>query len=609
MITSISITGRVELGEFPLHVVGCNRQPVAAYIAPTPVPIANIVENSAILGFQECDPYPAPLPPVSTNQILFDFTEWTSIYAYVLVDAYNFSGTNPQFDRYYAAPDRYVYATSSNPNITAPRLIRVNLGVDSIIYEYIEIARFPSRAKYYQFQTVSSGLGSIDKPNYMALVNGYSLDNRLFPEDYPVIIPTKTETVKIRYYHRNDLESIPELKSIDWLIYDCNLVEGVPYKLPLKDCVLGTLKCDSSDLITALLSVTNSIGRYPYSSLLETDIPVLFAAWTALYAAYISTPVTPPSVTFSVITNTSTTTRQELAPILHVLGANNNAWNNRDVPTDDLNFDISHPMFAVDNPRAFTWHVATQIDGSFGTLVMDSPRLIEIHAALDAAKFAYNTLEPADPRVTNLGHLIAKTAELLGYHPNDNGEYIVADEKQKIRRLVKDDETVDQAEYGGNYFASEGMLVKRVPNAFNARGEIVSGGVAMVHTLPEYLAEMQDQLRIALNLQESGAIEIKDGDRTYRYAGQLQLLTDLVLGVAAIHQLVHQGYISSLVTQQQTGEIIAGMGLPTVNRVTNIAIDNKLEQIPYWGIAPQHSLARKIDTVGYNVGIVTGQLI
>lgn len=440
---------------------------------------------------------------------------------------------------------------------------------------YAWITQYPTRIRF-----ITSG-----QPHYIHLLGGHPRDNRTVA-DYPVINPTVSETIKIKYYRENKLEDIADLQTIDYLSYECDLTENVPYTLPIKDCTLGTLNISSQNAKDVLIDTLAESGKYPYKYYFRESLPELFARWRQLL-------------------NITTTTNND---VLRIIGANNNVWNNRSTPTSDLNVDVNHPMFLIDETRAFNWHISPQPDG-IGTLTMDSPRTIEIHAALDAANFARNRINSSNPRVTNLGHLIAKVAELLGYHPNDNGEYIVADEKAKVRRIVKDEAEVDEAEYGGNYFASKGTLFKRVPNAFNASGEIVSGGVAMVHTIPELLSEMQDQLNIALNLQESGAIEIKDGDRTYRYSGQLQLLTDLALSVSAIHQLVHQGYISSLVTQQQSGEIIAGMGLPTVSRVTNIAIDNKLEQIPYWGIAPQHSLARKIDTVGYNVGIITGQLI
>lgn len=461
--------------------------------------------------------------------------------------------------------------------------------------------------------------------DYMDLLGGYSLDNRSKPANPPAITIEKSGSIRIGYYRENNLEPIPGLRSIDWHEQRVDIIKDKLTVLPIVNPVLGTVIISgdiSTDVIAAMIGISPAPNTYSWSYFIYGSADLLFDEWAALFDTALGGLNLPPILSPSYFTLTPYIVYTPLANIsikkfkrifkpnkLRVLAANNNAWNNQVNIPNNINFDSLHPMFVVDDSRAYDWHILPQPDGSIGKLIMDSPNTIAIANALGAFKHGYLPSDPTLPSEVTLGDRILKVSELLGYRPDEDGTYSVATEKTKARRVVPDKERIEEEDYGGNYYARKGMLVKRSINGFDSKGKIVSGGVAMIHDIPQLIVEMQDQLNMALGLQESGAIEIKDGDRTYRYPNQLAILTDLALSVAAIHQLAHQAYVSSLVCQQQTKEIISGMGLPTVNRSTNITIDNKLEQIPYWGVAPQHSLARKIDTVAYNVGIVTGQLI
>jgi hypothetical protein len=461
--------------------------------------------------------------------------------------------------------------------------------------------------------------------DYIDLLGGYSLDNRSKPVNPPAITIDKSGYVRIGYYRENNVEPIPGLRSIDWHEQRIDIAKDKLTVLPIVNPVLGTVIISgdiATEVIDAMTALSPAPNTYSWNYFIYGNVDPLFDEWAVLFNAKLGLLNLPgilsssffiltPFVVYTPLANISIRkfTRIFKPNKLRVLAANNNVWSNQvNIPTD-INPDPLHPMFLIDDDRAYDWHVLPQPDGSIGNLIMDSPNTIAIANALGAFKYGYLPSDPTLPSEVTLGDRILKISELLGYRPEEDGTYSVATEKTKARRIVPDKERIKEEDYGGNYYANKGMLVKRSINGFNSKGKIVSGGVAMIHDIPQLIVEMQDQLNMALGLQESGAIEIKDGDRTYRYPNQLALLTDLALSVAAIHQLAHQAYVSSLVCQQQTKEIISGMGLPTVNRSTNITIDNKLEQVPYWGVAPQHSLARKIDTVAYNVGIVTGQLI
>jgi hypothetical protein len=433
-------------------------------------------------------------------------------------------------------------------------------------------------------------------PNYSDLIGNYLADNRTRPPDNPSITLSKSGKVNISYYRRNPYEPIPALISIDWMEYTVEIEQD-------KSVISG-----SDELVTEiqdkLSKISLPVDRYSYSYYLYSgNTPAVWNEWLTIY----NSVVLPPKPVS--ITNFSDRDYLEYSqPIFRVLAANNNVWNNSTVSINDLNIDVNHPMFKVDDNRTFRYHFKIQSDHSYGNLTMDSPKLVEIHKALDAQKYSRNELDPTLPRLANLGWHINRQSEVIGVRVDANGKINVESEKTKTRHLVKPDEQIDQTKYGGNSFGSEGMLVRRLPNYFD-NNQIKSGGIVEIHDLTQLMLEMLDQLNLAIGLQESGAIEINHGGTVHRYPSLLALVTEI-----AVHQFTQSSYaksthISSLVTQEQTKEIIGGLGLPTVSKTLLRTANGNKAAIPYWGIAPQASLAKRIDTCTYNVGIVLGQLI
>jgi hypothetical protein len=228
--------------------------------------------------------------------------------------------------------------------------------------------------------TITTGIyvyyRKIESPNYYDLLAGFSKDSRLIP---PRIFSVNlAEDIEIGYYKINPLEPIPNLKSIDWV--ERKIKKGVSVSLDLTGCVLGTLV---SNKIIPFPSTSGS--QYPYTALLYSNVANLFAEWRAL------------------INN------QITASELRLSTANNNVWSNNSSIQADVNYNSSHPLFAIDNQRAYDWHISPQVEG-IGTLVMDSPRIIEIRAivqenkvalaalgiTLDAVKAKVDTLTPTD---------------------------------------------------------------------------------------------------------------------------------------------------------------------------------------------------------------------
>ncbi|MGL6343338.1 MAG: hypothetical protein ACRC80_29890, partial [Waterburya sp.] len=294
-------------------------------------------------------------------------------------------------------------------------------------------------------------VNDINKPNYISLLSGYELDTRTIP-DYPTIIPTEAKSITISYYRENKLEPIENLRSIDWMMYECNLISGTPYTLPIKDCVLGTLHSSDSTILIQLSQLPVLANKYLWSDLLPEAIPSLFSGWYQIYDAQNIDPLNRPIFP----------EERRLTKI----AANNNIWNNANLSNNlDINFDINHPMFAIDNTRAYNWHIAQQNNNGIGTLIMDSPRTIEIHAALDASKWAVNPEDPTLPRVDNLGWRINRGNEVLGIRVKPDGTIDEELEKTTNRRLhAEGSEQNDEQDYNPNCFGKKGMLVRHLPN-------------------------------------------------------------------------------------------------------------------------------------------------
>jgi hypothetical protein len=478
---------------------------------------------------------------------------------------------------------------------------------------------------------------SIGRANYIDLLRGYPPDNRMLVQR-PVIIPAISEKIEISYYRENKMESVEDLQSIDWMFYDCQLQQGVPYTLPIVDCCLGTLYLSSQSVKSQILNTVVPNNYYNLKYFLNENLPDLFAEWNQGQLA----------------TNN----------ILRVIGANNNHWNNKPTSTSDLNFDITHPMFAIDNQRAYNWHIKPQIDGSYGDLIMDSPRTIEtrlmveqlikalnaleyqnetpaiigtgtidnpqtpathkldwyiknsagekvtaIWKALGGNKYGTNSIDNTKERVTNLGFLVERIAKVLGIRFDDNGKIDVDKEKSMVRKVIDGSQNIDPEKVGINGYGDGGMVVKRINNRFKKKGEIVSDQCVVLQDMPDLIQEYFEQANLALGIQESSAIEIKQDGTAARFNNQLEILIELLNLLSSGNQMTRAALVSSLVTQSQTNELIAGLGLPSVTKTIPVKIDKKVQQVPFKGIAAHRSISQEIATCTYNVGIALGQLL
>jgi hypothetical protein len=98
--------------------------------------------------------------------------------------------------------------------------------------------------------------------------------------------------------------------------------------------------------------------------------------------------------------------------------ANNNYWNNGLQP-DDIAITVSQypyvDLIAVDDK-----YYAKSADDFYGDDMPDSVRVQEIHAALEAQKFANNS-KTNNARVANIGYYVERIARVLGISVDENG--------------------------------------------------------------------------------------------------------------------------------------------------------------------------------------------
>ncbi len=480
-----------------------------------------------------------------------------------------------------------------------------------ISYRFKIISRHVSKVRVLHSPLLTNAAPAPRRPNYKDFIRGYALDSRTKPPS-PKVKPVKTEKLRIGYYRQNTLEPIPGLTSIDWLEYDLQLVANQNVIIPLNDCVFGTLriiKGNDTNLLSLLNNLALSSNFYRYSDYLESSLPELYGHWLTLWQQatppQVLPPLPPEYSSPAIIVQDELTTTAEANRAIRSLAANNNCWNNDPTIYSDIGFESAHPMFELNDSRAYQWHIAPQPDDSIGILTMDSPRTIEIHAALEAGKYAVNELDPNVPRVATLGHLIDRTAGLLGYRPKADGMIDQAAEKTTYQRAVlKPGATPPAGDYLAGRFGKRGLLMRRLPNKKTTAGW-EAGGYVAIHDIPQLLTEVLDQLNEAMNLQDSTSIQIKDGDKTYTYASQLALLVEMATALIPQKRQIKEIWTSSLVSQQSINEVIAGIGLPTVAKSVTIGG----AKLPYWGIQPDKSLQREIATVAYNVGLGNGQIL
>jgi hypothetical protein len=436
------------------------------------------------------------------------------------------------------------------------------------------------------------------KPSYIDLVSGYPLDDRTIPS-YPMITLNQNIVCTIQYYQWNKYESYPGLKSINVATYHIDIKKNRPTTLPIYDCVLGTLYCDNNDVLQAIVDNANLPNKYQWGDLLPAAIPSLFAYWRSIP---IPLPLPLPDPPIGAY-NISTSTLTEVNRIIHTIPANNNIWNNRSNSTTERNRDISHPMYVANDSIAYSRFLNPQNDGSLGDLMVDSPRLIEMHKALNAGKYALNELNPAEQRVTNLGFLIEQNAKLLGLRLDANGD-IDRDnlEKAYTRKVLNNNPVYEKKSYGTNCFGLHGRLT---PHLTNANGK---DAYDVVYDIPQLLEAQFSHINQSLGIQQGTEINIPNaitGKNDY-YPNQLAMQLEVLSKLTEIQINSKESFNILSIVSQEVRELFSGIGIPVIFKT----LYNRYGSLPFIGHqADKGSIQSQIRTALINIGIISGNML
>jgi hypothetical protein len=519
-----------------------------------------------------------------------------------------------------------------------------------------------SGSDFYLYEDRIDTITPIDPPTYLDLLSGYSLDSRTKVSTPFSFIATKTERVIFSYYQENTFEKLP-LRSIDYHHIKIDCVVGKKYTINFSGAVLSTLYCSSIDVLNLIRAVPTTSGKYKFSDYLIGADLKLFEEWSLMIPN-----VTQPSIPDFPIAVTRTDGRKvynyhtspvflnfnyvtNIIGIVRKLSANNNVWNNDNTNYLDLNFDITHPMFAVDNSRAYNWHIKPVSQG-IGTLIMDSPRTIEIHKALQAQrylsddgsteptgqhtldwyirnsasdkitaiwkalggdKYAINEIDPDKDRITNLGYYIEKIASLLGHRLDANGKFDYQKEKDLYTRKLLNKPKFVNGQYSEAGFAERGLIVPHLPNSYDKDHSLLEL-YDVVYDIPQLLSARHDQVDKSLGIQHGSEIRVMTEDnRVAKYPNQLALLLDLHSQVSAINNTVDANKIIATITAQEVRELFAGIGIPVSTKyISALASDGKPtgKRLPYFGFqAGKESILNQLTTLKVNLAIVLGTLM
>jgi hypothetical protein len=492
-----------------------------------------------------------------------------------------------------------------------------------------------------------------EPPNYRDLADRYLADNRVRPPDNPTLTLSKSGTIKISYYRHNPHESIPGLVSIDWMEYAVVVKANTPTLFPIINPVFGTLIINGdSELVTEikqkLAAITLLGNQYGYSYYFHVgNLPAIWAEWVAIYNA-IPLPVKP--------SNSLSFRRKEYTeyyqPIVNVLAANNNVWNNSTFAVSDINFDVTHPMFEVNDTRAYNWHVRPQPqDKGIGDLLMDSPRTIEIHKALQAQnyltddgsneptgqhtldwfiknsasdkiikiwkalggdKFATNSLDPLVDRVSNLGWYVQNIARVLGIRVDDNGKIDRAKERSIYQPL-----TLQNPNYGdsnNNYsltcWGDKGRVSPYLPNTYKD-GKLQTL-FDVYADIPQMLEACMRQLNTSLSIQHGSEIRVRGLDnKVQSYPNQLAVSLECLHRLEKINLATQKSLVTGVVVGAEVRELFSAVGVPVTNKYLPLydSATGRTVQLPYFGHQKNKpSLAGELATVKINLAVQTGMM-
>lgn len=430
------------------------------------------------------------------------------------------------------------------------------------------------------------------RPTYLDLVRGYEFDERSVPQVIEV-----TKTTRIGYYAKNPLEPIPNLTTIFWVWKDV-LVEKDPALVPVDNIVLGTLWTEKVESVT----LSSQSGYYDIKYLFADSIDLLFTEWFALRDSK-----DPLNITYF----------PEL-PTRRKIAANNDVWNNGNNQYNDINFDSNHPMFKIESQRSYDWHFKPLPDNETGDLIMDSPRIIEIHKSLDAGNYSTNRIDSAKKRENNLGYLVESIARVNGIRLDDNGDIDLEQERKKYTPATVSNSTLGEANergkhnnYGMSCYGKIGLVIPHLPTSYkDGKSEVLYD---VVHDHQQLMQAILRQIDISLSIQHGSEIRVNGADgKVQAYPNQLAVLLESLTRLEKISYQVEKNLLVSTVTGTEVRELFSGIGIPVTQKFIPLKdpINNKTTRLPYFGHQKsQPSTANLISNVQLNLAVINGVLM
>lgn len=541
-------------------------------------------------------------PPGTTSEIVLTSYIWNSTsWSYRVTQS---NGAGYSSNRAIAQTNTI---DGSVPPQPSPTLLPV-VGQGNIV-EWVLNNRFPS----YQvpltiesFKTISTSntysLTNLSKPQIADYFNGYFLDTASYKVDIDLSITVSVSgNVLLHYYYKEneiqvDSDGVSH-QTISIQTLDLEVKSNRPFRIKFT-AVPCSISLEGS---TTICNQIRAKIESTYPKAFPNYLPIQQAYWNSLYQQQLSTLQSQPNYYQSIELDNKP-----------YLWAATERWEQDTVADRNTGTGIGED---IKDSFVFNKYFRLNLDGTYGDDMADSAMLKLISNTVNAPKWGVNPDNPDVLRVDNLGWRINRICDVWGIRVKPDGTIDTDKEKKLTRQVIDKTKNIDDKKIGVNGFGELGMLVRRITNRFKKKGknaEIVSDQCVIVQDIPQLMQEYFEQINLALGIQESSAIELRQGEKgqdVARFNNQLEMLIELINLMSSGNEMVRAALVSSLVTQSQTNELIAGLGLPSVTKTIPVKIDNKVSQIPFKGIAAHRSISQEIATCTYNVGIATGQLL
>lgn len=256
----------------------------------------------------------------------------------------------------------------------------------------------------------------------------------------------------------------------------------------------------------------------------------------------------------------------------------------------------------------------------------------EIHAALDAGKFAYLDGSTEQQRVSNIGYYVERMARVLGISVNSDGSI------RSIRqsKIIEKGDTVPNGwniaqwgrNNGENTQGQEGGLSSEerdgiaweiksnkfiVDNFTGEPTEIAQGGYALVENIPQLLHLIFEDLDRAFGLQDAGAnvVPSPDGKQIVSYQGINTMLLDILYMLSQMSRNTSGAHICGLKNQAMLQEVLGALGQPIgVKEIGVTVADGQQLPIPVPGTLPGNpTLSDMFMIILLNLGLLVGSKI